>query len=211
MFRDFIILLDSSHDSWGNDGLFVKIAAIVLDVWLHTSSGSRPRCSFCIPEPKVKNVFWDFMILVDSSHDFWENDTLFEKIAAMVLDIWLDTSSGHKWPRCSFWVPDPKLKKFFEISWFYWIYLMILEKMMVCLWKLQLWFWTYGLIRLLCPSGPDVVAGSQTSRSRNILRFPKFIGFISWFLRKWWPVWENCSYGSGHMAWYVFWAKVTQM
>ena len=211
MFRDFIILLDSSHDSWGNDGLLVKIAAIVLDVWLHTSSGSRPRCSFCIPEPKVKNVFWDFMILVDSSHDFWGNDTLFEKIAAMVLDIWLDTSSGHKWPRCSFWVPDPKLKKFFEISWFYWIYLMILEKMMVCLWKLQLWFWTYGLIRLLCPSGPDVVAGSQTSRSRNILRFPKFIGFISWFLRIWWPVWENCSYGSGHMAWYVFWAKVTQM
>ena len=188
MFRDFIILLDSSHDSWGNDGLFVKIAAIVLDVWLHTSSGSRPRCSFCIPEPKVKNVFWDFMILVDSSHDFWENDTLFEKIAAMVLDIWLDTSSGHKWPRCSFWVPDSKLKKFFEISWFYWIYLMILEKMMVCLWKLQLRFWTYGLIRLLCPSGPDVVAGSQTSRSRNILRFQKFIGFISWFLRKWWPV-----------------------
>ena len=155
MFRDFIILLDSSHDSWGNDGLFVKIAAIVLDVWLHTSSGSRPRCSFCIPEPKVKNVFWDFMILVDSSHDFWENDTLFEKIA--------------------------------------------------------LWFWTYGLIRLLGTSGPDVVSGSQTPSSRNFLRFHDFIGFISWFLRKWWPVCENCSYGSEHMAWYVFCAQVAQM
>ena len=193
MFRDFIILLDSSHDSWGNDGLLVKIAAIVLDVWLHTSSGSRPRCSFCIPEPKVKNVFWDFMILVDSSHDFWGNDTLFEKIAAMVLDIWLDTSSGHKWPRCIFWVPDPKLKKFFEISWFYWIYLMILEKMMACLWKLQLRFWTYDLIRLLGPSGPNVVSRSQTPRSKIFLRFHNFIGFISWFLRKWGPVCENCS------------------
>ena len=56
------------------------------------------------------------MILLDSSHDFRENDGLFVKIAARVLDIWLDTSSGPKWPKCSFWVLDPKVKKFFEIS-----------------------------------------------------------------------------------------------
>ena len=36
------------------------------------------------------------MILVDSSYDFWENDSLFEKIVATVLDMRLDTSSGHK-------------------------------------------------------------------------------------------------------------------
>ena len=106
----------------------------------------------------------------------------------MVPDIWLDTSSGPKWPRCSFRVSEPKVKKFLEISWFYWINLMILEEMVVCLWKLLPWFWTYGLIRLLGPGSPDVVSRSQTPRSRNILRFHNFIGFISWFLRKWCPV-----------------------
>ena len=151
------------------------------------------------------------MILWNSSHDSWENDGLFVKIAAMVLDIWLDTSFGPKWPRCSFWVPDPKVITFFEISWFYWIYLMILEKMMACLWKLQLRFWTYGFIRLLGTSGPNVVSRCQTPRSKKYLRFHNFIGFISWFLRKWWPVCENWSYGSGYMPWYVFWAQVAQM
>ena len=62
---------------------------------------------------------------------------------------------------------------------------MILEKMMACLWKLQLGFWTYGLICLLDPSSPNVVSRSQTPRSRIFLRFHDFTGFISWFLRKW--------------------------
>ena len=88
---------------------------------------------------------------------------------------------------------------------------MIMEKMRAYLWKLQTVFWTYGLIRLLDPGGPNAVSGSQTPRSRNFLRFHDFIGFISWFLRKWWPVCENCSYGSGHMAWYVFWTQVAQI
>ena len=64
------------------------------------------------------------MILLDLSHDSSENDGLFVKIEAMVLDI-------------------------------------------------------YGLILLLGPSGPDVVSGSQTPRSKNILRFHNLIGFIS--------------------------------
>ena len=104
------------------------------------------------PRPKGQEIFWDSMILLDLSHDSSENDGLFVKIEAMVLDI-------------------------------------------------------YGLIPLLGPSGPDVVSGSQTPRSKNILRFHNLIGFISWFLRKWWPVCENWSYDSGHMAWYVFWAR----
>ena len=56
------------------------------------------------------------MILLDLSHDSWENDGLFVKIAAMVLNIWLDTSSVPKWPRCSCRFPDLKVKKYFEIS-----------------------------------------------------------------------------------------------
>ena len=84
------------------------------------------------------------------------------KIATRVLDLRLDMFPGPKWPNCSFWVLNPKVKNFFAISWFYWVYLMILEKMRSCLWKLQLGFWTYGLIRLLGPSGPNVVSKAQT-------------------------------------------------
>ena len=46
-----------------------------------------------------------------------------------VLDLRLDTSFGPKWPKHSLQAPDPKVKEFFEISWFDWIHIMILEKM----------------------------------------------------------------------------------
>ena len=84
-FWDYIILLDLSHDSWENEFLFVKIRARVLDLWLDTSS--RPnscKCSFYTPDPKVNFFFWDFIILLDSSHDSWENEALFVTIDAMV-------------------------------------------------------------------------------------------------------------------------------
>ena len=36
-----MILLDSSHDSGENEGLFVKIGPRVLDLWLDTFSGPK--------------------------------------------------------------------------------------------------------------------------------------------------------------------------
>ena len=36
-----MILLDLSHDSWGNEVMFVKIAARVLDLWFDTFSGAQ--------------------------------------------------------------------------------------------------------------------------------------------------------------------------
>ena len=130
-------------------------------VWMVSLLGpSGPNVVSGSQTPRSRN-FWDFMILLDSSCDSWENNGLFLKIEARVLDIWLDTSSRPKWPNCSYWVPDLKVKKFFEISWFYRIHLMILEKMRSCLWKLQLGFWTYGLIsslpKYLGPNCPKLV------------------------------------------------------
>ena len=189
-----IILLYSTNHYGKNEGLFVKIAGRVLDIWLDMSSGPKwPKCIFWVPDPKVKKFF--------EISFYWIHLMILEKIMAYLwklkLGLWSyglnGKSSGPKWPKCSFRVPDTKVKKFFEISWFYWIHLVILEKIMACFWKLKLGFWTYGLIRLLGPSGRIVVTGSQTSRSRNFLRFHDFIGFISWFLRKWDPVCENCS------------------
>ena len=51
---------------------------------------------------------------------------------------------------------------------------MILEGMRCCLRKLELGFWTYVLICLLGPIGPNVVSRSQTPRSI-------FLFEISWF------------------------------
>ena len=51
----------------------------------------------------------------------------------------------------------------------------------------------------------------QVPRSRKFLRFYNFIGFSSWFLRKWGPVCENWGQGSALMAGYVFWAQVAQI
>ena len=66
----------------------------------------------------------------------------------------------------------------FEISWLYWIHLMILEKTRFFLWKLERGFWTYGKIRLLGPSDANVVFRLQTPKSSNFLRFHNFIAFI---------------------------------
>ena len=53
------------------------------------------------------------------------------------------------------------------------------------------------LMRLLGPSGPNVVSRHQTPRSRIFLRFHNFIGFIFWCSRKWGLGCENMSWGSG--------------
>ena len=151
------------------------------------------------------------MILLDLHHDSWENEVMFVKIAARVLDLWLDTFSGPKWPKFSFWVLNSDVKNFF------WDFMILLDSSRdsweneVLFVKTVVFFWTYGLIHLLGPSGPNVVSMPQTLRSRNFLRFYDFIGFISWFLRKWGYVCENCSYGFGLMTWYLFWAQVAQV
>ena len=75
--------------------------------------------------------------------------------------------------------------------------------------KLMVGFWSYGLICLLGPSGPNVVSRPQTPKSKYFLRHYDFNGFILWFWKKWGPVYENWSYGSELItAWYVFWQRL---
>ena len=146
-----------------------------------------------------------FMILLDSFHEscLWKLEPGFWTYGW----IQLGTSGPNKASRPQ----PPRPRHFFQISWFYWIHLMILEKMRPCLWKLEPGFWTYGWICLLGPSDPNVVSRHQVAMSRHFFRFHDFIGFISWFLRKWRPVCENWSQGSELMAGYVFWAQVAQI
>ena len=51
------------------------------------------------------------MIWLDSTYDFGWNEPLFGKIGARVLNLWLDTSFGSKWPKCSSLAPDLKFRK----------------------------------------------------------------------------------------------------
>ena len=61
---------------------------------------------------------------------------------------------------------------FFEISWFYWIHLIIHEKMRSCFWKLKLGFLSNGLIspleKALSPNCPKLVFRPQTSNVRAL-------------------------------------------
>ena len=109
---------------------------------------------------QTKYLVRKFVVFIKGVHN-----VLLVKVRAMVRDLYnliiLSGSSNlYLVSKCSFWVLNPKVKKFFEISWFYSIHLMILEKMRSCLWGLQLGFWTNGLIGFLGPSGPNVVSGS---------------------------------------------------
>ena len=169
----------------------MKNGVRVLDLWIDTSSGPKwPKYKFYTPHPKV-SCFWDFIILLDSSYNSWENEVFFVKVEAKVLDFWLDMSSGiNKWPKCTFYVPDPKVKKFFQISWFYWIYFIIHEKIKSCFWKLKLGFWIYGLIsplaKALGPNCPKLALRPQTTsvtalESRNLFVSSLYFQILGYF------------------------------
>ena len=81
----------------------------------------------------------------------------------------------------SFPVPDPKFRDFFQIWWFDWIQLMILDRMKSYLWKLELGFWPYSLTNALCPSGSYLVFRPKTPRPMYFLRFNHLIEFTLWF------------------------------
>ena len=137
IFWDFMILLDFSHDSWKNEVLFVKIGVRIPDLcWIHLLGPSGPNLVSRPQDPRARH-FLRFNILLDSSHDSWENEVLLVKIGDRVLDLRLDMSSG--------------------------------------------------------PSSPNLVSRSQAPRSRHFLRFYDFTGFIPWFLGKWGPVCEKWS------------------
>ena len=42
------------------------------------------------PSSQGQHFFEDFMILLDSSYDSWENEVLFLKTEAKVVDLWFD-------------------------------------------------------------------------------------------------------------------------
>ena len=57
------------------------------------------QMKFVGPGPQSQVFFIYFMILLDFFYDSWEKKVLFVKIQARVLDLWLDTPFGSRWPK----------------------------------------------------------------------------------------------------------------
>ena len=69
--------------------------------WIHLQGPSGPNLVSRPQAPRARH-FWVFNILMDSSHDSWENEVLLVKIRDRVPDLRLDMSSGPKCPKFSF-------------------------------------------------------------------------------------------------------------
>ena len=106
------------YDFIGFISWFLKKWRPVRENWSQGSglmTGYVAQNYFLGPRPQGQVIFWDFMILLDFSHDSWKNEVLFVKIGVRIPDLWLDTSSGPKWPKFSLQTPGPTGKTFFEI------------------------------------------------------------------------------------------------
>ena len=109
------------------------------------------------------------------SNDQWpvticntEMMSFFVKIRAGVLDLHglMSVSGPSQVAQNKSLGSRPQVKGFFlKIRKFYWIELIILDKIRSFLWKLELGLWTYGWICLLDLSGPNVVSRPQAPRS----------------------------------------------
>ena len=73
-------------------------------------------CQAQMRQMTMKKQLTNNNLLSESFYNFGEKEVLSVKIGAKVVDLWLDMFFGPKWPKCSFYAPDPKIKKFFEIS-----------------------------------------------------------------------------------------------
>ena len=65
--------------------------------WILPLGSSGPNV-ITSPSSEGQDIFRKFIIYLDSSHDSGENEVLFVKTGARVLDLLLDMSSGSKWP-----------------------------------------------------------------------------------------------------------------
>ena len=155
------------------------------------------------------------MIFLDSSYESWKNEALFVKIGTRVygrtygLICFLGPSGSNavcmpQTTRSSIFLRFYNFTGF--ILWFF------RKGGSVC----KNWnqgprlmarnvFWVQ--VGCLCV---NVVSTPQSPRSRIFVRLQNFIEFISWFLRKRVPAFENWSQDSGLTAAYVFWVQEAQ-
>ena len=146
-----------------------------------------------VSRPQIKKL-WNF----SRFHGFNESNWWFLikwglacEIGGRVLELWLDTPFGPKWPKCSFYAPDPKVTTFLDILWFYWKQVMITDQVRPCMWRLVGGFRNYGLIGLLGPSGTKVASRLRTTNLQSFFRFLDFNESNLQFVTEWGPLCEK--------------------
>ena len=95
-----MIFLDSSNDSGESEVVFVK-TNVRAQNFLRLLGPSVSNIVSRLQIPKSSN-FLRFSNFIGFILFFGENKILFVKSGARVLELWLDTSSEPKWPKCSF-------------------------------------------------------------------------------------------------------------
>ena len=111
------------HNFIGFASWFLRKWGTVCENWIQWAQ--LAQMWFQGPRPQGQIFFCGFIILLDYSHDSWENVVLPVKIGARFLDLWLDKSCEPNWPKCSFLAPGPKSRHFLRFhdfirfaSWF---------------------------------------------------------------------------------------------
>ena len=114
---------------------------------------------------KVINSIYDWCIIYPH---FVNQKINYQNVTAIEMSTKQPKTTSYLW-KCPVSRPQtPRLRNFVRFHGFVG-FIMILEKMRSCLWKLELEFWALAwLICLLGPSGPNVVSGPQNPRSRKL-------------------------------------------
>ena len=125
------------------------------------------------------------IILLYSSHGSWENEVLFVQLGFWTYG--LIRLLGPSGQNLVSWSQAP-WSIFFDISWFYWIHLMMREKRKSCFFfKLELNFWTNGFISLLLKdfelNCPNLCLGPRPQMSLFNVNFHKMLHQISLYFQ----------------------------
>ena len=125
---------------------------------------------------------------MQSSYDSGVNEVLFVKIGARVLDLWLDTFPGPKWPKCSLLTQIPKPRPSLRYHNFAGFIFRFQKKWgPVC----ENWSQSSGLMTgyiFWAQMTQNGDSRPQIPKSKTFLRYHNFVGFIFWFWKKWGPV-----------------------
>ena len=103
-FHDFIGFISSFLRKWGLACENSSQGSGLMAGYFFWVQVAQINVRFLGSRSQGQDSFWDFMILLDSSHHLWENEVLFVKIGARVLDLcyygWIRLLG--QWPRYSF-------------------------------------------------------------------------------------------------------------
>ena len=80
----------------------MQIGDRVLDLWFFSLLGPFDSKGVIRSLSLNIGILQNLICFFDSRYDFDQDEALFVKIGARVLDLWVSGSFGHNWPKTSF-------------------------------------------------------------------------------------------------------------